>query len=267
MKIYVVTHKPVSIDKYNLDSCYNLIRVGSYSKEESYLISDSTGDNISEKNPNYCELTAQYWIWKNDKESDITGLCHYRRYFTKRPISTSSKFFLNENDIREILRNNDAIVARDESFKIGAYEVYLNCGYEKDLAMTKEAISKLCPEYLPYYESAFENSASFRIGNMMIARKEIFDAYSEWLFKILGYVEEHISLEGYTVQEARVYGYLSERLLNVWLKANNIKCKSMRFVNTEENHTFIYYLKEFLKMIGIYDGIKTVLFKFYKKNK
>lgn len=42
---------------------------------------DNEGDNISGKNPDYCELTAQYWAWKNI-DCDYYGFFHYRRYLT-----------------------------------------------------------------------------------------------------------------------------------------------------------------------------------------
>lgn len=29
------------------------------------MIGDDTGDNISDKNREYCELTGIYWTWKN----------------------------------------------------------------------------------------------------------------------------------------------------------------------------------------------------------
>lgn len=267
INVYVVSHKPVDIKKYNLDPCYKIIRVGKYARDNTVSeISDCTGDNISEKNPNYCELTAQYWIWKNDKESDIKGMCHYRRFFTKKRVSVSSDYFLQEKDMQQIFEKYDAIVPLYQNFWYGAQKKYLYCGYEKDLQTTKEAIKTLYPEYLPYYVSCFEESAGFRIGNMIIAKKEIFDEYSKWLFDVLEYVEKHTDLSKYTDQQARIYGYISERLMHVWLSANNnIKCKSMRFVNTDEKHTVLYYIKEILKIGGIYDFIKGCIFSVCKK--
>ena len=44
------------------------------------MLHDDEGDNISNKNKTYCELTAQYWAWKN-MEADYYGFFHYRRYF------------------------------------------------------------------------------------------------------------------------------------------------------------------------------------------
>ena len=43
------------------------------------MIGDDTGQNISDQNREYCELTALYWAWKNDTEATHIGLMHYRR--------------------------------------------------------------------------------------------------------------------------------------------------------------------------------------------
>ncbi|MDE5944144.1 MAG: DUF4422 domain-containing protein [Rikenella sp.] len=78
-------HKPAPIVS---GSVYRPIHVGKALSEVDIpgTIGDDTGDNISRKNPLYCEMTAAYWAWKNDRDSDYIGLCHYRRVFSmKRP--------------------------------------------------------------------------------------------------------------------------------------------------------------------------------------
>ena len=50
---------------------------------------DNEGANISSKNKSYCELTTQYWAWKN-VDADYYGFCHYRRFFS-----------FNKNEIKE----------------------------------------------------------------------------------------------------------------------------------------------------------------------
>ena len=94
IKLLVCYHKPSELLK---DEIFTPIHVGRAlakkrmdTKSESYqwmmknLIGDDTGENISEKNGSYNEMTALYWAWKNYKElgdPDYIGLMHYRRHF------------------------------------------------------------------------------------------------------------------------------------------------------------------------------------------
>ena len=80
IKILVVTHKKYWMPKIEM---YLPIQVGLINKNDLGYLKDNTGDNISYKNPNYCELTAMYWAWKNI-DVDYIGICHYRRYFTNK---------------------------------------------------------------------------------------------------------------------------------------------------------------------------------------
>ena len=77
IKVLVAVHKPYRMPK---DSAYLPIHVGYKKKKNIGFIGDHTGDNISEKNPNFCELTAYYWAWKN-LDAEYVGLVHYRRHF------------------------------------------------------------------------------------------------------------------------------------------------------------------------------------------
>ena len=81
IKILVACHK--ADPNIRQDDIYMPIQVGKALHPELDLgfQCDNTGDNISEKNGSYCELTALYWAWKNLKDVDYIGLCHYRRYF------------------------------------------------------------------------------------------------------------------------------------------------------------------------------------------
>ena len=82
IKILVATHKQYWMPE---DSVYLPIHVGRKDKSDIGYIGDHTGDNISSKNANYCELTGLYWAWKN-LDADYIGLVHYRRYFTRKEV-------------------------------------------------------------------------------------------------------------------------------------------------------------------------------------
>ena len=79
IEIFVVSHKDLFL---SIPENYKVIGVGEYGvNNKERILSDCIGDNISKKNPNYCELTAIYWLWKNYDLPNYVGVCHYRRFF------------------------------------------------------------------------------------------------------------------------------------------------------------------------------------------
>ena len=81
LKILVAAHKKYPMPQ---DEIYFPLHVGKKGKESIGYTGDDTGDHISDKNPNFCELTGLYWAWKN-LDAETIGLAHYRRHFTVEP--------------------------------------------------------------------------------------------------------------------------------------------------------------------------------------
>lgn len=220
--MYVIGHK-----KFNLpngaEGIYKRILVGqNMDAAGAYgYLRDDAGENISQKNANYCELTACYWIWKNDKTSDYVGICHYRRYFQ------IDGHILRFNEITEIFEKNYQIILPAPIIlrKENCMEFYIReGGYKKDLNNLRKVISRKEPGYLTAFDAVMNgNSASY--ANMLICSKEIYDDYCGWLFSILFELEKITDISGYTQQEKRIYGYLSELLLNVYCINNELKTK------------------------------------------
>lgn len=207
-RIYVITHK--EIEKLP-DELYHPLHVGKKGKQDFGYLGDDTGDEISEKNPFYCELTGLYWIWKN-VTCDIVGICHYRRFFLK------DGELLNRHYVEELLKKysiiipNSRFLAEDDN----VYAHYASRHYGKDLDLCREVIGEKCPEYRKAFDFVMETKL-VSIGNMWITRKDIYDRYCRWLFDILFEVENRLDMTGYDAYQQRVFGFLSERLLRIWL--------------------------------------------------
>lgn len=236
MEIYIVTHKNI-LNKIN-DNGYLYIGVGSNKDNINCECYDNQGDNISEKNSSYCELTAQYYIWKNSS-SNIVGLTHYRRQFYNNVFSFLLNKQLSEKRINKTLKKYDVILPKKYTINnSNLYDFYKEEHHIKDLNMCGEIIKKLYPDY---YDS-FEKLKKINQGvacNMIITSKAIYDAYSKWLFDILFEVEKNIDISDYDNYQKRVFGFLSERLLNVYLlKNNHLKTRYFQIRMIPENNTF-----------------------------
>lgn len=229
-KIYVVTHKDFN---YPLISDYIPIQVGKlFTGTKLPFISDDTGENIAHRNDNYCELTALYWIWKNEELPDYIGIVHYRRYFV---YGLTSKL-LDKKRMDKIFNEYDIILPEKFVTKKNVYNHYItsDSGRENDLINLRNTIKKLYPSYLDDYDKVM-NLKKASYCNMMVMSKEDFGNYCEWLFNILFELEKITDLTGYSKQEQRIYGFLSEFLLNVWVIHNDLKIKHCSMYYIEDN--------------------------------
>ena len=233
INIMVVAHRPAFIVENPL---LKSIQVGTNSnnKIENMDFYDDDGDNISEKNKSYCELTATYWAWKN-LESDYYGLFHYRRYLSFAKDSSESEYAgrafptvssalndinLDEKAMRKIIEGNDFVVPKKESIKNATgydsiYSQYKNEHYIEDLDYCLDYIEEKYPDIHAYSDALSSDSGYF--CNMFIMKKEIFNEYCSFIFDVLGNFEENNDFSNYSMQQYRVTGYIAERLTNIFI--------------------------------------------------
>ncbi|WP_051200194.1 DUF4422 domain-containing protein [Butyrivibrio sp. FCS006] len=170
-------------------------------------LTDFSGENISEKNQQYCELTALYWIWKHC-DSDYIGISHYRR-----------RFDISEDVVRRLHElNTDVIVTVPVINTAGIGNQYGITHSAKDWEILRDEIHQSCPEYDDSF-STVEKQIYFHAYNMFIMRKDILRSFCDWMFPILFACNKRIGVKEDAYQN-RYPGFLSERLLNVFLYKN-----------------------------------------------
>jgi hypothetical protein len=215
LTIYTLTHKRFDVPP---DPMYVPLRVGSDGKDDFGYQRDDTGENISAQNCYYSELTGLYWIWKNVKDMEYVGTCHYRRYL----INEQEKIFTRQ-EYEQLLAKYDLITTR---------KVHLNNSYHygfsanhniKALDMTGEVIRELYPAYHETFVRLVNGPDTY-FGNIVVMKKTLYDEYCAWLFSIFFEVQKRISLEnGEDDYHKRVFGFISEFLLLVWTTVKGLK--------------------------------------------
>lgn len=166
-------------------------------------LNDAIGENISYKNPNYCELTVTFWVWKN-KKNTYKGICHYRRML-----------LLDEKQLNQCVQN-DVDVVLPLPFVCypsarGQYERYIG---QEDLDALQRTISEIAPEYLAVWQQ-LDRQSLFYNYNMLIAKESIFNQYSKWLFTILEHAEKYCDPR--QERSDRYAGYLGELLTSLYV--------------------------------------------------
>ena len=218
IKVIVAAHLEYEMPK---DHIYLPVFVGAALQKEraaalsakGYLADDS-GENISEKNGSYCELTGLYWAWQN-LDADYLGLVHYRRHFKES--HGGSKAILTEQELRSLLHRFRLIVPEKRHYYIESlYSHYEHTHYADHLKKAREMLRTKCPEYLPSYDCVMRRSWGYMF-NMMIMERKLLNSYCSWLFPILFELEKMIDTDGLTGYQSRYCGRVAEILFNVWM--------------------------------------------------
>lgn len=231
IKIIVATHKKYQMPQ---DDIYLPLHVGSEGKNSIGFIGDNTGENISVRNPFWCELTGLYWAWKN-LDCDYFGLVHYRRHF-KGKTKSDDKFekIIKRSEIEKLLEQTDIILPKKRYYFIETlYSHYKHTHYVKDLQKTKEILTKQFPDYI----NAFDNVMKRRSGhmfNIFIMKKHLINDYCSFIFNILFEQEKQTDISSYNRYQARVYGYIAELLLDVWIEKNKLSYIEVPIINMEK---------------------------------
>jgi len=229
IKLFTITHKQFTPPP---DPMYVPLHVGCTNGKALGFLGDDTGDNISNRNPYYCELTGIYWIWKNyhpqaqhtppalpTKEKEYVGICHYRRYLINEKGALYTKA-----ELTELLKEYDIITTKLLTLPGSYYNGFSSNHHIKDLLTTRDVLTEKYPNYSDTFERLVHGPHTY-FGNIFITSKEHFDRYCEWLFDILFEVEKRTDFSGYNGYQKRLFGFLSEFLQTVWIQYHNLNVK------------------------------------------
>ena len=261
IRIFVSTHKCVDLFDSKI---LQPVQVGSALRKErfAWALHDDEGQNISSLNPMYCELTTQYWAWKN-VEAPYVGFCHYRRYFdfsderhrensygevmhSRIDSESQAEFGLDDANIASSLKDVDIVttVQQDIRSYLG-FGATLYSQYDAAEQLYVEDLDRIVGMLVSKYPDYREDVHNFLHGhigcfcNMFIMRNELFQAYCSWLFPLLEEFVEMTDMSRYSREGLRTPGHLAERLLNIYLihleRCNpDLKIKRLQCVHFEQ---------------------------------
>lgn len=237
IKIIVATQK-----KYNIpnEDIYLPVFVGAKSSNSTLSYQrDDDGENISNENNLYCELTGVYWAYKN-LSADYIGLNHYRRYFKY------NGHILTKKDAERLVKEKSIILPKKRNYFIETvYSQYVHAHGKQSIDAAKEVIINEYSEYLDAFEKTMKKT-SFHRCNMFIMPMDIYQKYCDFIFGVLEKVKCKIKLKD------RILGYLGERLLDVFVIYNNLDYYELPILNTERIN-WLEKMISFIKRKVTYD--------------
>ncbi len=239
--VLVTMHKPYAHSA--MSAWLRPCGVGGFALDEPSAFSDAAGDHIAALNPHFCELTTQYWAWKNLRGVEHIGFCHYRRYFylNPKPAQSLSVVFDNSQGAVELmaselaraqalklLRHADVIVPYPTYMAQTVADHYRSHHLAEHWEVFTQVLFERHPEYA-CFDTYFDEINRCYFCNMAIWKWPLFDRYCTQLFGVLFEVYERIGKPSDPYQ-SRYLGFLAERFLGLFLYANALRAAEVATV-------------------------------------
>lgn len=184
------------------------IQVGASLTEERVAgITDDVGDNISDRNRHYSEMTAFYWMWKHG-QADYLGLCHYRRLWKDLDIIVKR---LQEDAF-------DVILPMPTVCLHSVFEDYLKKFIPNVYPVMLDVLKEMSPDYYECSKEIFAGNV-FYASNMLIARREAIDSLCSWMFPMVMEIENQVG-DLPDAYANRYAGFCTERLITLYFLCN-----------------------------------------------
>ena len=127
-----------------------------------------------------------------------------------------------EAQILSLLQQYDVITTKELQLNFSYYDGFASHHKILYLDETARVIQEIYPDYAADFQQLVQQKHTY-FGNMLIAKKEVYDAYMEWLFSILFEVERRVKVEEEDSYHRRIFGFISEFLQYVWIRHNRLR--------------------------------------------
>ena len=107
-----------------------------------------------------------------------------------------------------------------------------------DLDTTRAILAERWPDYIPAFDASMKRTTGHRF-NMFVMKKDRFDAYCTWLFDVLDELEKRLDISGYSKNDRRVFGFVSERMLDVWIGTKGYEYRDIPYVFMENQNWLV----------------------------
>lgn len=204
-----------------------------------YPTHDNTGDNISNQNEYYGELTAMYWVWKNVPiaNDDIIAFSHYNKTLNISP-KRAAKWL--------------------EKYPDGVITIEPHCNRDHpvpdEVAACVAALKNSGKQYLEAWNLLYDEVAAgkgpfCRGGNMLICTGRTFKNYCEWFFFVLENIRKTVGDKPDVSSSWRRYcAFMGERLISVYIQANACPVKA---VPTKYKEWWLPFVRKFAKTFNV----------------